>query len=35
MTTTINSRGRLGNQNIRNIAVSMIAETFDLYVSYG
>lgn len=35
MTTTINSRGRLGNQIIRNLAVSLIAEKNNLYVNYG
>jgi len=33
MTTTI-SYGRLGNQIIRNLAVSLIAEKYDLYVDY-
>jgi hypothetical protein len=35
MTTTIPPAGRLGNQIIRNIAVSLIAKKHDLYVSYS
>ena len=33
MTTTIEN-GRLGNQIIRNLAVSLIAEKYNLYVEY-
>ena len=33
MTTTLGV-GRLGNQLIRNLAVSLIAEKHDLYVDY-
>jgi hypothetical protein len=35
MTTTIPPAGRLGNQIIRNIAVSLLAEKSDLHVSYS
>jgi len=35
MTTTINGAGRLCNHIFRNIAVSMIATKFNLYVTYG
>jgi hypothetical protein len=35
MTTTTPYNGRLGNQIIRNLAVSFIAEKNDLYVSYA
>jgi hypothetical protein len=35
MTTTLGSSGRLCNQLIRNLAVSLIAEKHDLYVTYG
>ncbi len=35
MTSTTAGNGRLGNQIIRNIAVSFIAEKFDLYVDYS
>jgi hypothetical protein len=34
MTTTIATNGRLGNQIIRNLAVSLIAEKFNLHVDY-
>jgi hypothetical protein len=34
MTTTIGNNGRLGNQIIRNLAVSFIAEKHNLYVNY-
>jgi hypothetical protein len=34
MTTTTNQNGRLGNQIIRNLAVSLIAEKNDLCVNY-
>lgn len=32
--TTVGKRGRLGNHIFRNLAVSMFAEKFDLYVDY-
>jgi hypothetical protein len=32
--TTTNHNGRLGNQIIRNLAVSLIAEKYDLHVNY-
>ena len=32
--TTVVQKGRLGNQIIRNLAVSLIAEIYDLYVNY-
>lgn len=35
MTSTTTTNGRLGNQIIRNLAVSLIAEKFDLYVEYA
>lgn len=35
MTSTQNSSGRLGNQIIRNIAVSIVAEKHNLYVDYS
>ena len=35
MTTTSSSEGRIGNQIIRNIAVSLIAEKNDLFVNYS
>jgi hypothetical protein len=35
MTSTQNSLGRLGNQIIRNLAVSMIAKKHNLYVDYS
>ena len=35
MTTTLNCQGRLCNHIIRNLAVSLIAEKFDLYVEYS
>lgn len=35
MTTTTQHNGRLGNQIIRNLAVSFIAEKNDLYVNYA
>jgi len=35
MTSTHNSAGRLGNQIIRNIAVSLIAKKHDLFVDYN
>jgi len=35
MSRTTGANGRLGNQIIRNIAVSLIAEKFDLYVDYS
>jgi len=35
MTTTIPPAGRLGNQIIRNIAVSLLAEKHDLHVTYS
>jgi len=35
MTTTTNNNGRLGNQIIRNLAVSIIAEKYNLYVDYS
>lgn len=35
MTTTTETLGRLGNQIIRNLAVSLIAEKYDLYVNYS
>lgn len=35
MTSTLYTAGRLGNQIIRNLAVSLIAEKFDLYVIYS
>lgn len=34
MITTTNNNGRLGNQIIRNLAVSLIAEKYDLRVNY-
>lgn len=34
MTSTTLNNGRLGNQIIRNLAVSIIAEKYDLYVNY-
>ena len=34
MSTTVGGSGRLGNQIFRNIAVSLIAEKHDLFVSY-
>ena len=34
MSTTTSSNGRLGNQIIRNLAVSIIAEKHNLYVNY-
>jgi hypothetical protein len=34
MTSTTGNNGRLGNQIIRNLAVSLIAKKFDLYVNY-
>jgi hypothetical protein len=34
MTTTTRPRGRLGNQIIRNIAVSLVAEKYNLHVKY-
>lgn len=34
MTTTTNNNGRLGNQIIRNLAVSLIANKHNLYVNY-
>ena len=35
MTSTINTPGRLGNHIIRNLALSLIAQKFDLYVIYS
>jgi hypothetical protein len=35
MTTTTEKNGRLCNQIIRNLAVSLIAEKYDLYVDYS
>ncbi len=35
MTSTTTKNGRYGNQLIRNIAVSLIAERFNLSVSYS
>ena len=35
MTSTTSNNGRLGNQIIRNLAVSLIAEKNDLYVDYS
>jgi hypothetical protein len=35
MTTTIGSRGRLCNQIFRNLAVSLMAERHDLFVTYA
>ena len=35
MTTTTSYNGRLGNQIIRNLAVSLIAEKHNLYVNYS
>jgi hypothetical protein len=35
MTTTTETNGRLGNQIIRNLVVSLIAEKHDLYVNYS
>lgn len=35
MTTTSNNNGRLGNQIIRNLAVSFIAKKYDLQVNYS
>ncbi len=35
MTTTTNSNGRLCNKIIRNLAVSLIAEKYNLYVNYA
>ena len=35
MTSTQKSAGRLGNQLIRNIAVSIVAEKHNLYVDYS
>ena len=34
MSTTTSLNGRLGNQIIRNLAVSIIAEKHNLYVNY-
>ena len=34
MSTTLNGRGRLGNQIIRNLFMSMVAEKHDLNVDY-
>ena len=34
MTTTTGNNGRLGNQIIRNLAVSLIAEKYNLKVDY-
>jgi hypothetical protein len=34
MTTTTGNNGRLGNQIIRNLAVSLIAEKHNIYVNY-
>jgi hypothetical protein len=34
MTSTIEGEGRLGNQIIRNLAVSLLAEKHDLKVDY-
>jgi hypothetical protein len=35
MTSTLNTAGRLGNQIIRNLAVSLIAEKHNLFVNYS
>jgi hypothetical protein len=35
MTSTLNCQGRLCNHIIRNLAVSLIAEKYDLYVDYS
>ena len=35
MSFTVNTNGRLGNQIFRNLAVSIIAEKFDLFVDYS
>jgi hypothetical protein len=35
MTSTTSNWGRLGNQIIRNLAVSFVAEKYDLKVNYS